>query len=682
VAKADSPLGDSLVGLAYAAAQGAAQAPVGEDDSLALRARAWFVEAYHHPIWVKYRREAQEDVGFYVGGEGQWSKDGSTADLERIKGQNRAAVSINHIQAIVDVLTGFERQNRFDPKVLPQGEEDEEDARLMTWLLKFQREQTDAASRESLTFEDGVIGGMGAMNVRIDWTEDPLNGMIDLQRLEPGVNVMWDGEWERDDLSDARYVLLWKQVFVKDLIAQHPKHAEAIRGALNAAESGFAEGGKLTEGDPRDGYGSVHERAQDAELGRLFYDETEDRVLVLEAWYRDYESVWIISNKPAGTVHEAESESSAREVAKSDPDNLTVIERQRRVIKMGVTLPAAYLTLEEDDTPYDNDAQHYPVVPFIAKRKGDEVYGLVRNLKDPQRVENKRESQVIDILTRLANMRPILEENTLVNPTTLNTMQDTSPITVRPGKTPPGWFVPPLGDLFRVLTIESDRMKVFMRESSGINTELLGVKDDATSGIAIARRQAQGQVIATVFFDNYRAFKRRVNERLARRIQQVFTAEQTFRLTNEIGESIAVKINPVEGRGKTRDEFARIQAGQEKTDRQRVLRNLQDFLKYDVIISDAPSTPSMRMMQLLGLLEVLRTMPALGPLVMDKVVELLDIPDKPEIMARVRAALGAAAGGGQAPLPSGPGSSGGGQLEMQGAVPTAPQPFQPSAVAR
>lgn len=677
----DTLLADSLTGLAAAAAQGASQAPVGEEDSLAIRARAWFVEAYHHPLWVKYRTEAEEDVGFYVGGEGQWSKDGSKADLDRIKGQNRAAVSINHIQAIVDVLTGFERQNRFDPKVLPQGDEDEGDARLMTWLLKFIREQTDAPARESATFEDGVISGMGAVNVRIDWTEDPLNGKIDLQNLKPGVNVLWDGEWEKDDLSDARYVLLWKQVFVKDLIAQHPEHADAIRGALNAAESGFGAGGKLTEGDPRDGYGSVREQAQDAELGRLFYDETEDRVLVLEAWYRDYESVWIVSNKLAGIVHEAESESVAREAAKSDPDHLTVIERHRKVIKMGVTLPAAYLTLEEDDTPYDNDAQAYPIVPFIAKRKAEKVYGLVRNLKDPQRVENKRESQVLDILARYANMRPMAEEQSLANPQALDKHHDPTPIWTKAGHPLPGWYVPPIAELFRVLTAESDRMKIFMRESSGINTELLGVKDDATSGIAIARRQAQGQVIATVFFDNYRAFKRRVNERLARRIQQVFTAEQTFRLTNEIGESFAVRVNPVEGRGKTRDEYARIQAGQEKSDRQRVLRNLQDFLKYDVVISDAPSTPSMRMMQLLGLLEVLKTVPGLGPVVIDKVVELLDIPDKPEILQRVRAMIGA--GGGAPPgLPSGPGTSGGGQLEVPGAAPAGPQPFQPPAVAR
>ena len=672
--------GESLAGLAAAAALGSIQGVVGDDDSLAVRARAWFIEAWHSPLWTKYRQESTEDLGYYRGGAGQWSKDGSDADLKALTSANRAAVSINHVQSIVDVLTGFERQNRFDPKVQAQGEEDEDDARLMTWLLKFVREQANAAAVESTAFEDGVISGMAAVNVRVDWTEDPHNGTIQLERLTPGVDVMWDPAWTKDDLSDARYVLIYKNVFVKDLQAQYPDHREAIRAALNAGEAGMAGGGQLSDFSPRDGYGGVQAHAQDAALSRMFYDKTEDQVLVLEAWYRDYEDAWIVANKASGAIHEAESGEAARAVAKSDPENLTAIRRQRRVIKMGVTLPAVFLTLEEDDTPYDNDTQHYSVIPYIAKRKGDDVYGMVRNLKDPQRVENKRESQVLDLIARFANMRPLAQENSVLNAHTLQNVQDQSPVFYKPGHQPPAWYYPQaLADLFRLLTTESDRMQVAMRRISGINVDILGLREKGDpSGIAIARTQAQGQVIATVFFDNYRAFKRHVNERLARRVQQVFTSERTFRLTNELGERVSVKVNPVDAKGKTRDEYARLQASDQKTDRARVLRNLQEFLTYDVVISDAPATPTMRSMQLFGLLEVLRTLPnlpAAAPTFLIKVVELLDIEGKGEILAELRRTLG---GAGAIQPPAGPMSTGGGQVEAGQGLATGGAP--PAAV--
>ena len=324
--------------------------------------------------------------------------------------------------------------------------------------------------------------------------------------------------------------------------------------------------------------------------------------------------------------------------------------------------------------------QAYPVVPYIAKRWRDEVYGLVRNLKDPQRVENKRESQILDLIARFANMRPMAEENSVLNPHTLAHVHDPTPVYYKPGHQPPSWYTPPLAELFRVLTSEGDRMKQAMREISGINTDLLGLRQTGDpSGIAIARTQAQGQIIATVFFDNYRTFKRHVNERLARRIQQVFTSEQVFRLTNEVGERVVVTVNPLDARGKTRDEFARLQAGQEPSEGKRVFRNLQEFLKYDVRISDAPATPTMRSMQLLGLLEVLRTLPGLGPILMEKIVELLDITGKGEVIQKLRQMLGIMGDGGQPGV--GPGSTGGGQLEAGNTGPGG-QPIMPNLLPK
>ena len=236
----------------------------GPSSDLAVRSRAWFLEAWNHEFWRKYRTQSAEDVGYYIGGEYQWTKDGDKTDLELLKKNKRATISINHIQAQVDILTGFERQNRFDMRLLPQGEEDEGDAKLMTWLLKFVREQGDFPAVESEAFENGVIAGMAAVDTPIDWTEDPVNGKIDLELLTPGEDVIWDPYWTKADLSDARYVIKFRSTFLADLTAQYPKHAakilEAVRGGGGVFKPGAAAG-PLSEFDAKDAYGTVKAHA-------------------------------------------------------------------------------------------------------------------------------------------------------------------------------------------------------------------------------------------------------------------------------------------------------------------------------------------------------------------------------------------------------------------------------------
>lgn len=624
---------------------------VGAD--LATRIRNWWLEANAHKLWVDYRRNKKEDEGFYIGGDGQWSVDGSTEDLERLKAGQRVHVSINHIQAIVDVLTGFERQNRFDLKAAPQGEEDVDDARILTWLLKWAQEQTGAHEVSSEVFEDGVIKGMKALEVGIDWVDDPVNGSIRLEELEPGEDVIWDPFWTKWDLSDARYVLKYKHPFVQDVIAEYPDKAEEILAATSDVDQ-FRDPTMLTEGDPRDGYGGVRSPSREYATNRMFYDPAEQKVMIIEAYYLDYEDVWLVSDKLAGKVYEAETATAARETAAADPENMSAVRRRKRVIRMAVVLPATYQVLEEGN-PYENDRQAYPIVPYIAKRKGDTIYGIVANLKDPQRIENKRESQILDILATYANIRPMGEQTALENPQTLKDPWSREPIWLKSGHQGPGWYVPPLAELFGVLTRAGDRNKLAIRESSGINTDLLGIKSDDASGIAIARRQAQGQVISTVFFDNYRRFRRLVGQRLARRIQQVFSTERTMRLTNEVGGEVFVTVNPV-GMANLSPAEAKTAAAEKK---QTILRRI-DQLKYDVVISEAPSTPTMRATSLLALLEIIRVVPAMAAAVMDIIVELAEIPDRARVLERVRQIMGIGGGppnvamGGGGPEPNVP----------------------------
>ena len=634
-----------LAALAEAAtAEAAASTTVSGD--IAARIRTWFVEAYTSPFWTDYRVKAKEDMGYYTGEEGQWSYEGSTAALEKLRESERAHVSINHIQAIVDVLTGFERQNRYDLKTMPQGDEDAEQAELMTWLLKHVQEQTDSHAYCSEVFENAVIQGLSALDVGIDWTGDTLNGEITLETLTPGEDVLWDPNWTRLDLSDARYVLRFRMAWVEDLVAEYPDHETAIREAVGSLEAA-QEGGTLSEWSSTDAYGGVRQHPQESDAVRaLFYDKVGGgRLMVIEAQYATYEDAWIVSDKRTGTVTEVESGAVARELAAGDPEQLTAIRRRKRLVKTALVVPGLYQVLEEDETPYENDQQAYSIVICVGKRKGDKAYGIVRNLKDPQLVENKRESQLIDLVANIAALRLVYFANSLENPAVLKDPFSREPIAIRPGHQGPSYLVPPIGEIVSVLRAMGDRNKMAIREISGINTELLGLETDQASGIAIARRQAQGQIISTVWFDNYRFFRRGVGKRLARRIQQVYTLERTLRLTGPRGEQMVLKLNPAEFRNMAPDEFARYQEEQPKVDgRPQILRDV-GALKYDVVISEVPTTPTQRAMALLAILEILKVFPGIAQPLIRPALELAEIPDRTRVLADVDAFLGQGATG-------------------------------------
>jgi len=320
------------------------------------------------------------------------------------------------------------------------------------------------------------------------------------------------------------------------------------------------------------------------------YDPDEQRILVIEAWYRAYEHQWITINKLTGSTEDHDSREDAMALQAADPDHITAIRRVRRKIRMATVIPAIFKTLEDGPSPYDNDDEHYPFVPYIAERKRNKLFGIVRDLKDPQRVENKRLSQAMDLSAKFGNLRLQYEETAVRDPSTLSDPHSTAPIPRARGTQPIMYLVPPVAELVQLHTQLGLQMQSKMREVSGINTDLLGERGVAESGIARARRQAQGQLIATPYFTALARTRILIGQRLARRIQQRFTMDEYVRLTNDLGAPVVLHVNPAVTRNMSDEDFKTYRDSL-PDDRPRILRDVS-ALKYDVTISDGPSTPT------------------------------------------------------------------------------------------
>ena len=120
-----------------------------------------------------------------------------------------------------------------------------------------------------------------------------------------------------------------------------------------------------------------------------------------------------------------------------------------------------------------------------------------------------------------------------------------------------------------------------------------------------------------------------------------------------------------------------------------MLRSLE-ALKFDVTISDSPTTPSAKATQLATLMEIVRLNPVMMQILIDKIINLSDVSDRPEIMRRIRTlqaqagivqpdgAEGATPGPGMPPgpgLPAGPPPG-----AAPGGVPAGIRPAAPPAI--
>ena len=636
------------------------QRPTTTKDDIAVRVRAWYEEATTHPLWTKFRQEADEDEGYYVGGIHAWSKDYSTADARALQAEGRPVVTIQHIAPMVDLLVGTEVNARMDIRAQPQGEEDDEDARQFSELMHWSADQCELNEYISEGYKLGIIRGMSLFELGIDWTENPIDGEIFCRVLKPGRDVIWDPHWVRYDLSDANYLIEYRWAWVDDVIAEYPDHEAAIRQSLGAVFVPMAAAsGESTEGASRDAYGGTQPHPIETTPGdHRYYDPQLRRVLICQAWYREWDVDWQVVDRSTGRVEDFEQKGRAEAAVKSDPDRLTLKRRARRNIRTATVLPAAYVTLTDAETPYENDRTNYPHVAFIANRIGDEIKGLVRDLKDLLRIENKRWSQAIELASKYATMRPKAEELALVNPDALRDPADQSVLMVRPGKmNAVGWHHPTgLTESVKILEALALDAKAAMREV-GPNVDLLGLRGDASSGIALARRQMQGQTQMAGYPSNLRRTRKLLAQRLGRRVQQSFSRERFVRLTNELGEDTTLLVNPVEFRSQTYDKETLRQRREEAREQQgkpRILRDIES-LKYDIRMTESPATPTARAATVEQLIQVADKYPGIFPLIADVLFELIpDLPKRPLLLSRIRrwqAAQGLTEQPGGGPMP-------------------------------
>lgn len=561
------------------------------------KVRDWFKQAVDHGS--EWRKLAREEYDFVRGK--QWSEDDKAALTEK----GRPALTINKIRPHLNILSGYQRVNRYEVNFEPRTSDDFESCELRKGVTKYIMDNCDYNDVESAVFMDGIIGGIGWFHVFYDWDYTAMEGEIDIERISP-FDIYTDPEARKPDYSDAKFLCRAKWVDKDELCDIYPEHADDILSEFRR-------------------YDMDEKEADMVGTEPLWYNRDLKKVRLIECWYkeREMETRYMMAD---GTISDV------------PPPIPTVIASpfQVPVDKVRLAVIMGDIKLEEMDSPYQHG--FFPFVPFTLYHygEGDVPCGVVRDVKDPQREINKKRSQILHILNTQGNSGLITETTAMTEeqqeryrkygskPGAIIEVNDGTLAGGRIREIQPS--APPVGLIQSAQESEADIPKI-----TGINESMLGISSPQQSGRAIELNQRQAVTNIAPFFDNLRKSKRAIVQQLwgykghKGLIPQYYTEEKVFRIVGKTGQEQFVTVNQ-------QVQMQDPQTGQLITT---VLNDLSQG-NYDVIISDTPYSVSQRQGQFWALVDAVSKLGLPANIIFDKLIELSDIPDKQEIIQRLQ----------------------------------------------
>lgn len=542
--------------------------------------RKWFQAAVDGG--KRWREEAREDFEFTAGK--QWTDE----EIKAFREDGRPAITINRILPLLNILSGYQRINRYDLDFLPRSSDDLELCQVRRGITKYVMDRCDFDAAESQVFLDCAIGGLGWFGVRYKFDHEIGDGEAMIERVDPfGMYV--DPEAHELDFSDARFLIRAKWVAKDELKQVYPEHADAIENNFAVYDAAERESEYRHDIDP------------------LYYSGELKKIRVVECWYKERTTKIILS--PQG-----------------QPTQIPVDQ-----VKLCVFFDRTLL--EEIPSPYQHG--EFPYVPMIYHYYGvgDTPAGFVRAMKDPQREVNKRRIQELHLLNTSANGGGWIEDGAMT-PDQESEFKRKGNLPGHFQKVLPGAITAgkirerePKNPPAAIIQAEQQAAED-LRAISGINESLLGVDvPSQASGRAIELRQKQAVTHLATIFDSLRRAKKKIAYLLwgkrghAGVIPQFYTAEKVYRVEGENGQQFItvneqiVQQDPIAGT---------------------VFKTLNDLSQgeFDVVISDVESSTTLRQAQLWSLVDAVSKLGIPADMVFETVIDLSDLPKKNDIKVR------------------------------------------------
>lgn len=532
------------------------------DDDLMLTARKlWRRDMDHAREWMG---EARDDFGFAAGHQ---YPEGDESTGPRI--------TFDRLGPVIDAVSGLEIQNRQEVRFIPRTEGDVKVNELLTSSAEFFRDQCKAEDEDTDAFRDTAICGMGWTEARLDFDEDP-EGKYILERRDP-LDMLWDASARARNLSDSRRFWHVREYSLDEAEEQFPDFMPSELHAGWASE--LATSGKPDDGDPQNAY-RPDGRSNEKQSGKI-------RIVHFEWCEKKH-----VGYRTAG-------DTGPKDILPEEYDGMEEAERPKGVklykkVWYHAFLGSVVLSRGENLNP---NASAFTCITGKRDHNKGTFYGIIRLAKDPQRWANRFMSQSMQIMNvnakggvmakRSAFENDVQAQATWADPTKFTWLAEN----YEDGaiKEKPSPVLPNSPEKFLDFAVSA------IRDTSGVNMELLGLRDANQAGVLEAQRKQAGMTILAHLFDNLRRYRKDTGETLL------------FYITNFLSDGRLVRIV-----GEEEEQYV-------------PLIHQDGVTKYDVIVDDAPTSPNQKEMVWATVLQLKEAIP---PQVFASLMKYSPLPSK------------------------------------------------------
>lgn len=570
----------------------------GKNDATALRR---MIEKYDRAVTadLQNRLDYIDDVRFRVGD--QWPA-ALKSDREN---SGRPVITVNKIPQFVRQITGDVRQNSPSIKVMPFEGGDKDIAEIYNGLIRNIEQQSHAKYIYSQGADSSVTGGWGAWRITSQYSDDDsFEQDLRIKAIPNALSVVWDPMSQEQSKSDANYCFVHYRLSRAEFKEQWP---DATCGDF-----------QVTGDDP------------DAQLLASWFDQ--DGIRLAEYWCKEPYTRTICKLQSGLTIDCTDMEPEEVMLLGPVMNGKKPLTRDVKSHKV-VSYIISGNEILEGPTPWAG--KHIPIIHV----PGEEVWvgenrvthGIVRFLKDPQRVFNYMKSTSVEVVGLQPKMPYIVPAGSIdghelawkeagkSNAPYLLYNPDPQFPSLKPERAQPP--VAATGLLQEAALAAED-----MHSVTGIYPSSLGQRGAESSGKAIIAREQQGDTGTFVYIDNISMAIAYTGEQLVDLIPRIYDTARIVRVLGEDGQHTMVPIN--------QEVMTKGQGGVQK-----MLKFDLSVGKYDVVVATGPNFQTRREVAGQGILQFIQALPQAGPLVGDILAGLQDWPQADEVKERLQSLL-------------------------------------------